>query len=474
MDSKIYEKIILGNFNPEQEKKYVIYGTGKVADVFYEKITIEIGEEHVLCFINEKEDLETYHEKEVKKCIEIEDEYKTDDVIYILATISKIPLFRKKLLEINIDELNIWHSTTAFSQDYFEEDSREIKRVVVYPPIQSEEQLMKLTHEFDLYSVNGSKKNEYIFLTEKNINVNCQYTITNFMQYEFVTGDLIWVWRAEATLDNYLKDKRFICCDDDFLYHSEERMHMILNNKINQVDFNQINMMNWDKLCQKAEKFKYATVCGMGPSLRDMNEKTKRFIQKGFVIVCNNFYDVEKKIKAHVYVLQDNDYLGEDYREELYRIIDFIVQNQMFLVVDNRWVNFLLKLFPNLSKLVIGLEHREMMCFPNEKELVYHAQDNVIPALCLPVAAGLFDEIYILGCDGHTKDGEWAHSNGEINKKDVFSDRHFLMINNTSTIIEYEQKVTEMMKKVFMHDTSKRYQLLSESTYIKELPVVKL
>lgn len=64
MREDIYTSIILGKFKTENIK-YIIYGTGKVADIYYDKIANETSEESIVCFIDEKMPINEYRGKKV-------------------------------------------------------------------------------------------------------------------------------------------------------------------------------------------------------------------------------------------------------------------------------------------------------------------------------------------------------------------------------------------------------------------------
>ena len=115
MQEEIYIEAILNDIQVEN-KQYIIYGTGKIADIFYEKIVQETSEDNILGFINEKLDIKEYKGKTVMKCREIPAKYIEDpQIIFIVATVSKISLFARKLNEIGIENERIFISTTVFS-----------------------------------------------------------------------------------------------------------------------------------------------------------------------------------------------------------------------------------------------------------------------------------------------------------------------------------------------------------------------
>lgn len=449
MQEEIYLEAILNDFQVEN-KQYIIYGTGKIADIFYDKIVQETSKDNILGFINEKLDIKEYKGKPVMKCREIPMSYIEDtQVLFVVATVSKIPLFIRKLNERGIDNERIFKSTTVFSCDCFEEDLRPIKRIVLYPPITDEDTLKEKIQEFsDLFGSNiyvVYLVNDALSLKDCN-KFNLLMNISNYSAQE---TDLIWVWRADCVRDVFVKESDYaICCDDDFLYHSVERMHMILNNKIYGENYQELSKKNYTRMMKELSDFEYASVCGMGPSLLKMSERNANIVKKGCIIVCNNFYDVECNWYPHVYVLQDNGYLSEELRDVTNKIVEYVVEHHVYLFVDSQWFNTFIHRYPILFDLLIGIKKKEELCFPILNELYYFSQDNVVPAMSIPIALGLKDTVYIIGCDGGNNSGAWEHANGEAIENDAFKDKRFMMLNSISSCKEYTEYVNSLFGKI--------------------------
>lgn len=449
MQDNIYIQAILNGFLVENIP-YVIYGTGKIADIFYEKIVEFTSSDNVLGFINEKLDIDEYQEKPVMKCRELPTEYiENNQVKFIIATVSKIPLFCRKLSELGISNDRMIKSTSIFSCDCFEEDDRTINRVVLYPAITDFSVLKEKMQEFD--DITHSDLVDVVYLIDDKdtfMEEDKQDNLCEISQYTYLENDLIWVWNADCVMDNFVKESsQAICCDGDFLYHSVQRMHMLLNNKIYKDNLEDLSHNNYIRMLEEIEGLEYATVCGMGPSLLNMSEENTHIVKNGCIIVCNKFYDVKCDWVPHLYVLQDNHYIADHFRDVMDKIAEYVVMNHVYLVVDSKWLITILYRYPTLRDLIIGLEQREQMCYPTADDLYYFPQDNVVPAMAIPVALGLRDTIYVIGCDGGTASGAWGHANGEIIKNDTFGKR-FLELNAISTMKGYAEYVDSLFGKV--------------------------
>lgn len=471
MKEDIYTNIILDGFKVENVK-YIIYGTGKIADIYYDEIVREISDEGVVCFINEKMSLNEYKGKKVVKCREIPNEYINDkNIKFITATISKILMFNRNLEMLGIDKTKIINPTHVFSCDSFEADDEKISKVIVYPCIEKQEKLKELIDEFmNTTFFNPDNEIEIDFLSKVYYELQLPqgYRVVNDEKIEIKEEDLVWVWKAENVQDDFLRDKkRVVCCDDNFLYHSVERMHMILNNKINHRKYDKLYEENYMKLAEQIKEYKYSVVCGMGPSLKNMDEKTEEMVKKGCIIVCNNFYNVDSSICPHIYVLQDNDFLSEREKERMDAIADYIIEKDSYLFVDDRWTSTLLSRYPKIINNIIGLHVSEQICFPSKEQLMYYPMDNVVPCMCIPIASALKDIIYIIGCDGSDAKGGWEHADGRYLDNDIFKNRRFLMVNSIETNYEYTKYVDQLLDNVMLYgeNMGKQYISLAKSSY---------
>ena len=480
MQDNIYIQAILNGFSVENIP-YIIYGTGKIADIFYEKIAESTSSDNVLGFINEKLDIKEYQGKQVMKCSELPKEYiENSQVKYIIATVSKIPLFCRKLSELGISSDRMIKSTTIFSCDCFEEDDRNISRVVLYPAVTDLKVLREKMQEFD--DIAHSDLVDVIYLIdEKNtfMEMDKQDNLCKISQYSYLENDLIWVWDANRVMDDFVKESnQVICCDGDFLYHSVQRMHTLLNNKIYKDNLSDLSHNNYIRMQEEIEGLEYATVCGTGPSLLNMSEENAHIVKNGCVIVCNKFYDVKCDWVPHIYVLQDNHYMADHLRDVMDKIAEYVIKNHVYLIVDSKWLNTILYRYPSLRDLVIGLEQREQMCYPTVDDLCYFPQDNVVPAMGIPVALGLRDRVYIIGCDGGTPSGAWEHANGEIIKNNTFGKR-FLELNGITSMKNYAEYVDSLFRKIIKYGEERKkscyslvtsaYEQLNERIYKGEV-----
>lgn len=472
MREDIYTSIILGKFKTENIK-YIIYGTGKVADIYYDKIANETSEESIVCFIDEKMPINEYRGKKVLKCRDIPDEYIRDENLkFITATISKISMFNRNLEMLGINKEKIINPTKVFSVNSFEEDEEKIRKIIVYPYIEKEEKLRELIDEFkNTTFFNMDDEIEIVFCSKMHYDVHLLpngYSIIGNEKININEEDLIWVWKAENINDNFLRDKkRIVCCDDDFLFHSVERMHIALNNKINKRKYDALYKKNYIKLSKRIKEYNYSVVCGMGPSLKNMDRETEDIVKNGVVIVCNDFYKVDTAICPHIYVLIDSEFLAEKEKERMNTIINYIIEKNAYLFVYEKWISIILSRYPKIIDNIIGLKISEKICFPSEEQLSFFPVDNVVPCMCIPIASGFKETIYIIGCDGNDKKGGWEHADGRYLDNDIYKKKTFLMVNSIETNYEYTRYVDQLLNNVMSYgeNMGKQYFSLAKSNY---------
>lgn len=471
-----YEKMVLGGFEVE-DVDYIIFGTGKVADIFYDKIVTDLGE-RVLCFINEQHDMEEYRGKPVYKCKDLPKEYRDDEKVkFITATMGRIALFNAKIKEIGVQKSRIINPSKVFSRIAFLADERPLKRIILYPDITEIKLLEEKIYTFENITIpNHDEDVEFIFLSDIDYDksLRLDFKIIGINELKSEVYDSYWIWDSNRVNDEFLRDKdRKICCDEKFMAWSEGKMHLELNNKISKTDNDELYKKNYAKMCEELSDYKYAVVCGTGPSINDMSDKAKDVVSNGLKIVCNNFFRTDSNIIPDVYVFQEPAYALYKNKEAFRGIMEYIINNKIYLVVSQMWGETLIQLFPNVRDYIIALNEQEDMCFPTKDALMYKFYENVVPGFCVPIVSGIKDKIYIIGCDGLNKNVGWSYADGGEVKMDAQDSskegNSFFIMNNINNLIDYFSRVDEIWKAVLEYgeNNNKEYIVLTESSYIE-------
>ncbi|MBE5946737.1 MAG: hypothetical protein E7259_07350 [Lachnospiraceae bacterium] len=469
-----YEAMVLGGFEVE-DVDYIIFGTGKVGDIFYNKIFESIGD-RVLCFINEQQDIKDYRNKPVYKCKEIPQEYRDNgNVKFITATMGRIAFFSEKIREIGIPQSRIINPSKIFSRIAFLQDERPLKRIILYPAITDGKILDEKICTFENITVpNHDEDVEFVFLSdiEYNKKLRQDFKIIRINDLANKEYDSYWIWDSSRVNDEFLKDKdRKVCCDESFMFWSEGKMHLELNNKISLHSHDKLYKKNYARMCDDLSIYQYAVVCGTGPSIYNMDDKTKTIVSRGLKIVCNSFCMTKCNIVPNIYVFQEPGYALFKNKKILRELMKYVIDNKIYLVVNQMWGETLIQLFPDVKDYIIALNEQEDMCFPSKTALNYKFYENVVPGFCIPIASGLKDKTYIIGCDGLNKKSGWSHANGTEDKEDGHdSDKEghsFFIMNNIKSLTDYSDRVDDIWKEVLEYgeNNNKEYISLTESSY---------
>jgi hypothetical protein len=278
---------------------------------------------------------------------------------------------------------------------------------------------------------------------------------------------IVLVWDASSLLDVELKEKENVyCCDRNVLHQLYSKMLLAIVCKYNGTEkLNEVKIkskQNYLYFKEKTKQKNYSLVCGMGPSLKNNEEKIKTILSDCVTFVCNDYYRVETDIIPDAYVLQDRDYL-ESEKDSLISIIKYVIKNRIYLFVAESWVSVIEEQYPEISPLIIGLKPMvEGIYIISEEQLKYRNYTNVVPAMVLPVASGIKDVVYIIGCDGRNNE-TWEHSDGRIA---VWTDdnpetKKFLKMDNIESFSEYDDVVNRMYREFMCYAENKGISFVS-------------
>lgn len=477
MNDKDYEKIISKHIENCEDGKYVIYGTGGVAKIYYNKITEKYNDDRICFFIDGKYDKKEFLNKTVYAPEKLKgknlQEYK-----FILGTVSKIPLFTQNLIDLGVRKEQIIRPICHFSPKYMLQNQKEIKKIFVYPKI-SELNNETLKYLFDdLINIKDNFESNKVsvlgYKIDSEILKKYDYNIEYFECFpeDFNSNDIVLVWDVEKIFDKEIANcDNIYCCDSSVVYHLYPRMIMAIAEIVNKnltEKLEERSRENYLKLKEKCKDKNNALVCGMGPSFKENEEKIKKILPSSISIVCNTFYNVETDIIPMVYAMQDYDYCHLQ-RYQLEEIKNYIVKNKVFLFVPYNWLYLMDSSDKYLNELIIGLHPLdEQNNIVNENSMSYKDYANVVPAMLFSIAAGLNKNIYVVGCDGKNKSGKWEHSDGKIDEK-FKRDKVFLQHDEADNWTEYEKAIDLMYEEFFKYAENKgiAFKVLTKSNYLQ-------
>lgn len=471
MNDSILRQIVLKNIENLKQHDFVIYGTGKIAEIYYEFLTEKFGEKSIVFFIDNKKRSDTFKNRNVYTIKELTKKENLNNYIYFLGTLSKIPLFIENLTSLKVDSSNIIYSCTSFSADYLEQNVNNIEKVFLYPKFIDKERLLSAVQEITSNIVINTKSENKVIFTAKydDILLPNGYFIAKEYNEKITDNDLVLVWDSKRILDEYLDNKKNVfCCDENFMVHLSHRMYMSISNKFSNRDnakYFEMSKSNYISLEKKYEKKEYCVVCGMGPSLNSSLLEDQELMKNGIMIVCNNYVNLDTYIIPDIYVVQDVDYLTIE-KDTFNKIINYVKTNNIFLCVDTNWFPVILNNYEGLEKLLIGLKKLdEKINFINQKNLGYKDYINVVPAMCIPLASGLRDIVYITGCDGGDSNSIWKHADGVV-YSDLLYDRQYLKLGD-NTFKNYNLEVNLIYKELLEYGEGlgKHYIVLKDSTF---------
>lgn len=477
MTDELLKKILLQHIKNEKENEFVIYGTSMLADIYYDFLSDKFGEQSIAFFIDGKREVGTHKGKQVYTINELSAvNINITDYKFVLATLSKIPLFISNLNKIGVGLDHIVEPIVTFSADYLSQNITKIDRVVFYPAYKNLDNMYEMINYINTSIKFDEDNNQVVFLSDTeapNTELPMGFKIEKTSKFSELINDqvLVMVWDSKYIFDEQLTGiENLFCCDGTIIFHLIERMILAISGKFwDKHIVEDLSKKNYERMINQYSHYKYCVVCGMGTSIHEASVSYKELIKNGLTIVCNNFYRVKIDINPDVYVAQDNDYLTIS-NSELEKMIQYILKNKIYFCVNKSWIPIILSKYPEIKNWIIGLEPLdEEICFPHISRLAYKNYANVIPAMGIPIASGLKDIIYITGCDGGGAKGKWVHADKFVTGKSAMGiyGTPLVKFNDGEKFTEYEKAVNGMYKQLLSYGEmqEKKYISLTHSNF---------
>lgn len=437
-------------------KKFIIFGTGSVAEQKYKDIILNYGNGSVFCFIESM-----LSKVEFMNCpvIGLKDLKKIDrnKYMYVLGTLTSKKSMISELLKYGVDYNNIIIESD-YGSDSFEANVKEVRNILLYPAIDSEEIIVKLTQSFNALVPNLGKLNSKpVIISNKNYK-NQIFSIVNKVNYD--EFDLVLVHNKHALSDENIKCiENIYCIDETYFRFIDTRILLRLNYLLEDNCKYEKKSINTFLDFKESHSKSISYVFGSGPTCREGVNIS--FEEDSIRIVCNNFvYNKElmRKIRPNVYVIADEDIVAYNGLELVKNIIEYVKKNNCILVAPDILAAVIICRCPDLSDKIVRVNfNTKKINFPTiENMSVYRKAYNVITAIAIPFASSCSKYIYISGCDGSDmKDinsGVWKHEEvledktGTVdkhitNEKNWEKEYYIKHISYFSELLEYGEKL---------------------------------
>lgn len=410
-------------------KKYIIFGTGSIAQEYFEKLTNKYGTDCVEYFIDSMLSKQTFCNKKVIKPAQLK-EIKKNDYTYLLGTFTS-----KKSMENELKRQGVNKENILIKKDYgsnsFEESIFSVKKILLYPETDNEAFLKDLDKQFSALVPNVKNLSEKPDIAS-NSKIHLENINITEVKKEPDQYDLILVWDKNRLEDIELQAKESVyCIDPNYFRLIDVRILLRLNNILEKEEekkcYIQSSKENYKNFAEKyAGSDSY--VFGTGPSCRVGSEII--FDNKTIRIVCNNFLDNKvliNKINPNIYVLSDENTMSADYYNTIDKICQYVIRQKCLFIVPDILGAVLINRYPQLIHTIVRISFdTNTINFPTPENLtVYRKAYNTITLLAIPVASFLSNNINILGCDGINLNAQsfsgavWAHDK-ELEKQESF------------------------------------------------------
>lgn len=385
-------------------RKYIIYGTGSIAEKRFNEIAKQHGQEVVECFIDSMLSKKKFCGKDVIHPSQLK-EKDINSYTYVLGTLTSKKGMINELKNQGVNDENI-----LIEKDYgsnsFEENIKSISSIYIYPPINKPSVLKELDEQFDMLVPNlkdcGIKAEVISESKVKLTNLFPVNGIDSITKY-----DLILVWDKSRLEDEVLHlNENVYCIDPEFFIFIDIRILLRINYVLEGAGERQkyiaASKNNYKQFVKKY-KGNVAYVFGTGPSCEEgaminYEEASVRVVCNG--MIYNN--ELMEKIKPNVYAIADENFMTINCKQWIDNIYTYISENDCIFIVPNILGAVLIKRYPELiNKLVRVSCDTNKINFPSEYNLsVYRKAYNVITLIAIPVASYISNKIYIMGCDG--------------------------------------------------------------------------
>lgn len=403
----------------KEGKKYWIYGSGYIGNYLAKTIQAYLGEQAVEGFVESKP---TSVQKNNIKIIEIDNlESLSENDIYVVGSQRYHDVFVNNLKQKGVKEENIITIQEIFSYlTPLQEDAEQISSVLLWPPLECD--------NTDLYEkINWFAPDRIKFFLHRDENVKLDFN-DNVEEYSLEKEidicyqvDAIFVYDMDKLNEyiNQFKDKLYIV--DPRFFDAIETMnwsvlYYLSFSKEERKQYHNKSVETYKNIKEEAKKYKKSNVFCSGPSICELN--TEAYCEE-FNIICNSMVkddEYMKLIRPNILCFADINYYFSPtlYGKKFFSdVVKRYKEYNYYLVVWTRMMPLLLWHFPMFENKVVGMrfsKDKYQMC--NEENLCALNGANILTAIMLPIASGLFDEIGIFGATGRSQtiDYFWNHN----------------------------------------------------------------
>lgn len=426
------KKFILSQTEFPRDAKYVIYGTQEIAKAYYNIICELYGDNEIEFFI----DGSLQAPEEFCGCPVINIEqlklYKNDNQMYIIAAFhSEQDRMLDNLKKCGIDNSKIIPLITYFRDDYIAKYLEKSKDIYFYEEFNNISEIEEWIEEADYYLNCDNIDITFNYVckeVEKSERIKSQkvHIVKHEFQYPQKTDDIIIVRNFQNI---YEVQKNFnnpiLCVDNHFNIHTKTYVYAAISNFAYGIpDYQRFYQNNFKRLLTEAALSEGVLICGNGPSLGEGILKSEKLCRDLFPIVCNNLYQIEdliEKIDPKCYTLSDQYFFRYDRREMLRDIINYINQNDCFLIFPKKWERLVVENLKIDKDKMIALDFvRDQVCIPSINNLNCCPSGTVVLTMGVPIGISCHKDIYFVGCDGQKREKneiKWEFQKGMYEEK---------------------------------------------------------
>lgn len=428
MNEKTIKNFILSETKFVDNVTYVIYGTQKIAKLYYEILYEWYGKDVVDFFIDTSlQSKNIFCNHSVLHINQLE-HYRKEKQLFIVATYhNERDRMWDNLLKAGIETDKILPKITYFRDDYLERQLSNCQDIFFYEEFENTQQIEQWIEESGYYLDYSEVKIRFHYKCKDIERINkinpSIHVVDNYFKAKVNPCDIIIV----RNLENIKEAKKvyknpIFCIDDDFNAVTKAYMYTAMANfTYGKVDYSSYYKNNFQRLLNEAKGKKGILICGNGPSLQSGIDNNEELVSQLFPIVCNQLYQMDQlisKINPKCYTLSDQFYFQYDMRENLGKILDYVKKNDCFFIYPLKWQRLIIQHYNmNIDKIIALDFVRDKITIPNANELVCCPSGTVVLTMGVPLGIACNKNIYFAGCDGKKlgEDGEesfWKYQKG--------------------------------------------------------------
>lgn len=468
-------------------EKYIIFGTGKVAQEQYEKLMQKYREDVVEYFLDSMLSKENFCGKKVIHPDGLANMENRNEYIYVLGTYTNKQSMIGELKRQGVLEERILKERD-YGSNSFEENIKNVRNIYLYPPVSDIEKLKWLDQQFH-YLVPNMKSAEKKAFVGWNGELKDWIETENLQRIESrmkaEADDLILIWnKAWLEAEELIECSNIYCIDPQYFILIDIRILLRLNKvlckKSQKKIYESTSISNYKRM-QSQLPSEEAYIIGMGPSCKQ--DIVKGIPSSSLRIVCNGMIllpEILHTISPQVYVIAEETYADCGYENSLGRICEYVLKHGCYLVMPDIVGHAVLGRHPEImNNIVLVTTDAETVSFLSPDSLrVYRKAYNVITTFAVPLASGLCEKNYFIGCDGtdysrkQKKDPEsvWEYAEGYNPREDFQKEVLTILTMEEKEKIEYYKKHCIFMEEIFTYGEARgrKYASLTHS-YIPAL-----